>query len=67
MAKNLYGYGLDYENLYGRNTIDYTGYNTMLLRDSTSLFLLICDIMLCFKYRAINAVAPGSLYSRGQH
>ena len=25
MAKNLYGYGLDFENLYGRNTTDYTG------------------------------------------
>ena len=24
MAKNLYGYGLDFENLYGRNTTDYT-------------------------------------------
>ena len=32
MAKNLYGYGLDFENLYGRNTTDYT-----VLEDTTEV------------------------------
>ena len=30
MVKNLYSYGLDFENLYGRNTTDYTAHGALL-------------------------------------
>src|SRR5271155_227195 len=37
MAKNLYHYGLDFENPYGRNTTDYTGEELGLLDAIDSL------------------------------